>query len=94
MTTIHENITDFVRAGGKYITLEDVSDLQFNILLVLRDRGPLSRYEIMKLVDKSSSTVHENLVKMVQKGLIDEQLHLKDKKGRPPYLFNIKGDEK
>lgn len=90
--SIQEEITQIIYTGGKYVTEEDVSELQFQILKVLQREGTLSRYDIMKQVNRSSSTVHENLIKMVQKGLIDEQMRLKDKKGRPPYFFKLKGD--
>ena len=90
ITFMSDEISETVYTAGKYVTEEDVSDLQFQILKILQKEGCVSRYDIMKMVDRSSSTVHENLIKLVQKGFIDEQVRLKDKKGRPPYFFKLK----
>ena len=83
-------MSECVQTGGKYVSEEDVSELQFRILKILEKEGKLSRYAIMSLVDRSSSTVHENLIKLVQKGLINEQIHLNEKKGRPAYFFELR----
>jgi predicted transcriptional regulator len=81
-----------VYAAGKYISENDVTEIQFQILKALQEQGTLTRYEIMKIIGRPGSTVHENLVKLVQKGYIVDQVRIIEKKGRPTYYFKIKDD--
>ena len=83
-------MSQYIYTNEMYVLEGEVSDLQFEILKVLDREGPLSRYALMNILNRSSSTVHENLVKLVSKNLIHEQVSYTDKKGRPQYVFKLK----
>jgi predicted transcriptional regulator len=83
-------MSQYIYTNEMYVMETEVSDLQFQILKILDREGPLSRYALMNLLERSSSTVHENLVKLVTMNLIQEQLSYTDKKGRPQYIFKLK----
>lgn len=83
-------MVETVYVAGKYVSEEDVTELQFQILKVLEQEGTLSRYQIMKILGRPGSTVHENLIKLVQKGYIADQVRILEKKGRPTFYFKLK----
>ena len=81
-----------VYTAGKYISEDAVTDIQFQILKALQEQGTLTRYELMKITGRAGSTIHENLIKLVQKGYIVDQVRIFEKKGRPTYYFKLKDD--
>lgn len=85
-------MVETVYTAGKYISEDDVTEIQFQILKALQEQGTLTRYDIMKIINRPGSTVHENLVKLVQKGYIVDQVRIVEKKGRPTYYFKLKDD--
>ena len=65
----------------------DLSDLMTDILGLVIFNSGIRRYEILDILKRSSSTVHENLLKLEGMSVIFSDVLAKAKKGRRAYRF-------
>ncbi len=69
--------------------LSRMDDLDRQILSLLREKGPMTREEIVKNLNVPRTTVYDRLVKMILNGLVEKYSNTRRTRGRPKVFYRV-----
>lgn len=72
----------------------ELTEIQQQILDCLKFHGALTRNQIVGALTRSGTTIHENLIKLTNMGLIEVYVPLNPKKGRSKHYYRLKTNTK
>lgn len=67
--------------------------IQWLIFTELKNRGPLTRSEIVTIVGYARTTIYDNLKMLEDRGRIEHYRENKHTKGRPKVFWRVKKNE-
>jgi len=73
----------------KFENGEIFSPLQNELIKVLEKNGPLTRSELVKMVDSPRTTVYDNLTRLQNYNLIKKFSRPTNSRGRPLVFFKV-----
>ncbi|MHA1871277.1 MAG: helix-turn-helix domain-containing protein [Promethearchaeota archaeon] len=71
---------------------EKLKPLHIQLINILKTHGPLSRPELVKILNKPRTTIYDNLNQLMQKDLIKKFNRQLNSRGRPIVFFKLKED--
>lgn len=71
---------------------EIFSPLQWQLLRLLKEKGPMTRNEIVKQVQAPRTTVYDNLTRLQYHEQVQKYSYPNNRKGRPKVYFHYVGD--
>lgn len=81
-----------ISSRRKYIYSEESDEtikLEKLLLNLLAEHGPLTRNELVKLTKLPRSTLYDNLVKLIDRGLVKKESLPRKTRGRPKVVFKL-----
>lgn len=95
-----EYLGAFIEINGKYYDESSLMLKEIRLLKIIRDNPGIMRYAMMEKFkeiyrdDFPSATISERLDSLEDKKLIERKVKDSKSKGRPPYMYFIKREEK
>ncbi|MBD3211116.1 MAG: hypothetical protein GF311_00795 [Candidatus Lokiarchaeota archaeon] len=68
---------------------EIVSPLQYNLLQILKNEGPLTRKQLVNELNTPRTTIYDNLVKLQKQKVVEKFSRNNGKRGRPKVYWKI-----
>lgn len=70
------------------------SETQIKLLKILSEEGPKIRRDLVKDLNLPRTTIYDNLMRLIRKGLVCKWEYYDGNKGRPPVYFEIREEKK
>lgn len=67
-----------------------LTPIQSKLIRMLDDRGPMSRRELVKMIEKPRTTVYDNLAKLEKRKMVERLLRKNGERGRPLTIWKLK----
>lgn len=69
---------------------EYLTPIQFNLIKVLNNNGPLTRRDLVDQLRTPRTTIYDNLIKLQKRKMVEKFTRNDGKRGRPLVLWKIK----
>jgi len=77
--------------GGNFLDQNEIiSPLQYNLIKILKNNGPLTRKELVNQLNTPRTTIYDNLVKLQKENVVKKFSRNNGKRGRPKIYWEIK----
>lgn len=77
--------------GGNFLDQNEIiSPLQYNLIKILKNNGPLTRKELVNQLNTPRTTIYDNLVKLQKENVVKKFSRNNGKRGRPKIYWKIK----
>ena len=79
--------------SGKYSeSKEYLSPIQYNLIKMLENTGPLTRKDLVRQLKTPRTTIYDNLIKLQMRKLIEKYSRNDGKRGRPLVFWKLKNN--
>ena len=73
-----------------YDSKEFLSPIQYNLIKILRNDGPLTRRDLVSQLNTPRTTIYDNLIKLHKRKVVEKFIKNNGKRGRPLVFWKLK----
>ena len=79
-----------VITGNEFNLKEYLTPIQSNLISKLRNNGPSTRRDLVKILNSPRTTIYDNLLKLQKRKLIEKYTRNNGMRGRPLVFWKVK----
>ncbi len=79
-----------VITGNEFNLKEYLTPIQSNLIKKLRNNGPYTRRDLVKILNSPRTTIYDNLLKLQKRKLIEKFTRNNGMRGRPLVFWKVK----
>jgi predicted transcriptional regulator len=73
----------------EFVNGELLSPLEMRLIDLLVNKGPMTRDDMVRELNRSRTTIYDQLTRLIAHNLVKKYKYPQNMRGRPPVLFEI-----